>query len=225
MPRGQAGRRGPWLCPICQTPEWRGQKCPQSPPALPAGQSSAAGCPRHPSSHLGGSFVSARATKQLPHTTGPRSFKRDKIKPFAITQVELGSFYWLCYSISSRGMQLRMEPRWLSPVGEAPMFLSVLPFNLFSFVIFCGDEIQTLPDWALLMDQIASPMSSVDYYTDLTTKIVTRRHNRRTFLPVLMSHWYLLSPSQPYHKTISTINIFTGILCGVAANINTASAF
>lgn len=48
------------------------------------------------------------------------------------------------------------------------MFLGVLQFNLFSFVIFCDDKIQTLPDWALLMDQIAFPMCSADYYTDLT---------------------------------------------------------
>lgn len=40
--------------------------------------------------------VRARATKELlmlPQSTGPRWAKRDKIKPFAITQVELSSFY------------------------------------------------------------------------------------------------------------------------------------
>lgn len=127
MLHGQAGRRGLWLCPICQTPGWRGQRCPQSPPALPAGQSSAAGCPRYQPSQ------GWQQGSPSSYHTGPRPLKRDKIKPFAITQVELSSFYWLCYSICSRGMQLWMEPRWLSPVDEAPMFLGVLQFNLFSF--------------------------------------------------------------------------------------------
>lgn len=35
-PRSQAGRRGPWLCPICQIPGQRGQTCQWSRPSLPA---------------------------------------------------------------------------------------------------------------------------------------------------------------------------------------------
>lgn len=150
--------------------------------------------------------------------------KKDKIKPFAITQVELSSFYWLCCSISSRGMQLWMEARWLSPVEDTPMFLGVLQFNLF-FLYYLSWWWNPNATWLGIINGPNSFPHVLDYYPDLTTKIVTKRHVRRTFLPVLMSHWYLLSPSQPYHKTISTINIFTGILCGVVANTNIASAF
>lgn len=38
-----------------------------------------------------------------------------KVKPGAITLVQLSFFYWLCYSINSGVMQPWMEPGWLSP--------------------------------------------------------------------------------------------------------------
>lgn len=117
-----------------------GKRSPQSPPALPA--KFCWWLSQVPALPLRRQLCGSKGHQAVATDHRAKSLLRDKIKPFAIAQVELSSFYWFCYSISSRGMQLWMEPRWLSPVENAPMFLGVLQFNLFSFVIFCDDEIQ-----------------------------------------------------------------------------------